>query len=119
MAIRWHPIYVEASASKTILSLKGKPDVVHIWRGDGDPTPQTRFAPGRNIVPEDEMHDWGWKDGRLSYHGAASVGQSPGSESPFWLVLQYGTGHDTTECPACEATFPEYAAFCPMCGHRL
>lgn len=117
MAIRWLPIHVEASASKTILPVKDKPDAVHLWRGDGDPTPQIRFVPGRNIVPEDEMHDWGWRDGRLSYHGAASVGprDSPG---PFWLVLQYGTEHDTIECPACGATIPSFAAFCPMCGHR-
>jgi len=118
MAIRWQPLYVEASSSKTVLSVGSKPDAVHLWRGIGDPTSQTRFVPGRNIVPEDEMHDWGWRDGRLSYHGAASVG-SQGSPCPFWLVLQYGTEIDIIECPACEATFPEYVAFCPMCGHRL
>ena len=118
MAICFQSLYVSVPGTRTILPVKDKPDAVHLWRGVGDPTPETRFTPGMNIVPEDEMHDWGWRDGRLSYHGAASVGSS-GSGSPFWLVLQYGTEPDTIKCPACGTPLPEGGTFCPMCGHRL
>lgn len=78
----WIP---EAPPPKRMVSVPKKPVTVWTLFRETDPNkiPSLPIHPHRGIAfPEDELHDWAWKNGRLRYFSRLN-------EGGVWVLLEY------------------------------
>jgi len=114
---RWVPLKLPGGRSNGI-PVAEKPDRLYLWLGGG--TPKSPYKNKLNVTVEDELHDWNWRGGKLSYHGVGSdLGmRSTAPRKPFWVVLYYKGTKPTKPCGRCGEDIPVDHPFCDQCGQK-